>query len=207
MNILKHTAEKLVKERIIGTRKGLETPSCEHSIRVSKKLEELGYDSNIVLAGLLHDIIEDGDTTLEELKELGIPDNVVHLVDLCSHDASIKDSDDRWLSMMARIVKEGEKKAMAIKICDLMDNLSESDALKPERRKNMRLMKLPTLLRLSEDTMADTAVWKELHELAGEYIKQEIELLQKKGVRSEKLEKISDAFLEALNSVPKEDQY
>ena len=77
MNLEK--AAQLIQERIPGTRKGTLEPAYQHSIRVSNTLERLGFNSDIVLAGMLHDIVEDGNTSLSELGALGCNANVLHL--------------------------------------------------------------------------------------------------------------------------------
>lgn len=51
----------LVKSKILGTRKGSKyLPNCDHSLRVYESLKKHGFDEDTQMAGLLHDIIEDG---------------------------------------------------------------------------------------------------------------------------------------------------
>jgi hypothetical protein len=61
-------AYELVKARIPGVRKGTDTPAFEHSVRVYETLEAQKLPVTTCLAGMLHDIIEDGNTTLVELE-------------------------------------------------------------------------------------------------------------------------------------------
>ncbi len=68
-------AEALVKERITGTRKGLpDEQNYKHSFRVrdivsaSHHWDDPDYD--LFIAALLHDIVEDGGVTFDELKEM-----------------------------------------------------------------------------------------------------------------------------------------
>ena len=44
-----------------------EEPAYEYSIRVADTLKKYGYPQDVVVAGLLHDIIEDGGMTMKEL--------------------------------------------------------------------------------------------------------------------------------------------
>lgn len=53
-------------------------PYHEHVEAVSEMLAEYGTDA--MMAGLLHDIIEDTDVTDEDLRSLGVPDVVVDAV-------------------------------------------------------------------------------------------------------------------------------
>ncbi len=154
-------ALNLVKAKIQGSRKGLPSiPAYEHSIRVGELIRDMkGSTSDTALAALLHDIVEDGGVSLSELKTLGYSDETVRLVDLCTHDISIKDSDVRWVCMVARLAKANDPDAWAIKLADIYDNLKESTALEPERRMFMRQVKAPLMLKLSKDVLGETGVW------------------------------------------------
>jgi (p)ppGpp synthase/HD superfamily hydrolase len=60
----------LVKERILGKRRNNQSMNYEHSLRVYARLKKYTSDEEVLLAGLLHDILEDSDTTSSELKDL-----------------------------------------------------------------------------------------------------------------------------------------
>ncbi len=158
----------LIKERITGHRKGLpNVPAYEHSLRVGELLREQdGYVSDLALAGLLHDIVEDGGVSLEDLKTQGFNDEIIHLVDLCSHNTNITDSNVRWVNMIAGLANEGNTQAWTIKLADIYDNLQESHALNPERRRFMVETKTPLLLALTKDKLGETELWQNLQERA-----------------------------------------
>ncbi len=118
-------ARQLIQSRIPGTRKGSDSPAYLHSVRVSELLRDHGYDETLQLAGMLHDIVEDGDTTLEELRAMGYSGRVVELVDLVSHDPAITEKYPRWATMMKRLLASGDIDAFALKLADYTDNLSE----------------------------------------------------------------------------------
>lgn len=148
-------AEALVKERITGTRKGLpDQPNYLHSYRVRDLVSDHHHwddpDFDLFLAALLHDIVEDGETTLEELKSLGFSDRTVQLVDLCTHRLEIKDGTERWVLMIARLVEAKDADAWRIKLADLTDNLTQSVGLSPENRRFMVETKAPLLIRLAK---------------------------------------------------------
>lgn len=52
------------------TRKTDGTPMFYHPIRVADTLKDAGFDEEVVMAGYLHDTIEDTDATLEEIESL-----------------------------------------------------------------------------------------------------------------------------------------
>lgn len=161
---LQGLALKLIKERIPGTRKGSSEAAWIHSKRVSERLEHHGYSEQVVLAGLLHDIVEDGDTSLDELLSFGFSSRTVHLVDLASHDNLIFDKDERWAHMVARLEHAADSDAWAIKVCDLIDNLHGSVSLPAVRRAVFFEMKAPTYLKLSRVPLNINALWLELLE-------------------------------------------
>lgn len=165
MNLEK--AAQLIQERIPGTRKGSSEPAYQHSIRVSQTLERLGFKSDIVLAGMLHDIVEDGDTSLTELGTLGCNAHVLHLIDLSSHKMDIPvhtklEKDRRWAQMVARLEQANNVDAWAIKLADLLDNLRGSYSLKPDRQAVFLEIKAPTYLRLTNELLGQHPLWREV---------------------------------------------
>lgn len=162
-------ALKLVRERIPGFRKGSTEPAHEHSLRVAERLRRHGFGQAVVLAGLLHDIVEDGDTSLEELREMGFSARTLQIVDLSSHDMSLHvktglEKDRRWAGMVSRLERANDAEAWAVKVCDLIDNLIGSVTLPPERRAVFMNLKGPTYLMLSRPLLGQSALWTELLE-------------------------------------------
>ena len=49
------------------TRKGSDIPYFEHAAAVALILDRAGFDEDVVIAGLLHDVVEDTDATLEDV--------------------------------------------------------------------------------------------------------------------------------------------
>lgn len=149
------TAEGLVKARILGERKGLPGEmNYLHSFRV-RDLVLACYgpgepDADVALAALLHDVVEDGGVTLEELRGMGFTDRTVGLVDLCSHRMEIEDNTERWVLMMARLVEARDAGAWRIKMADLADNLTQCRGLSQENRRFMVETKAPLIIRLTE---------------------------------------------------------
>jgi (p)ppGpp synthase/HD superfamily hydrolase len=161
---------QLVSERIPGVRKGSTEPAYQHSLRVAERLQRHGYDLNVVLAGLLHDIVEDGDTSLEALRNMGYSARTLDIVDLSSHDMSLTvntglQKDRRWAGMVSRLERAKDADAWAVKVCDLIDNLIGSVTLPPDRQAVFFALKGPTYLALSRPLLGQTALWSELLEV------------------------------------------
>ena len=92
-----------------------------HSVSVAAMLLEEGCSKEIVLSGLLHDVIEDGNCTYEEVSiKFGkdIADNVMML----SEDVSIKDFKMRKIEFMNRL-KDVPRDIVIAEIADKLQNL------------------------------------------------------------------------------------
>jgi guanosine-3',5'-bis(diphosphate) 3'-pyrophosphohydrolase len=64
-------------------RRGSETPYVQHVVAVALILDRLGFPEDIVIAGLLHDAVEDTDATLDDVRAR-FGDEVARLVAFCS---------------------------------------------------------------------------------------------------------------------------
>jgi guanosine-3',5'-bis(diphosphate) 3'-pyrophosphohydrolase len=64
-------------------RKGSGIPYVEHPMAVALILDRSGFEESVAIAGLLHDLVEDTDVTLEQVRE-GFGDRVAELVGYCS---------------------------------------------------------------------------------------------------------------------------
>ncbi len=153
-----------MRARITGTRKGCIEPAYEHSIRVAENLEKYGSSEEVVIAGLLHDIIEDGDMTAQNLLALGFTERIVSLVDACTHDSSMQNKDARWVKMIARLIDLGDKDAWAIKCADLLDNCRSCHTMPTDRSRFIRTVKAPLFLSVTQYVLEDSGMWNELLE-------------------------------------------
>lgn len=96
-------------------------PYIEHPVAVAALLAEHGYDDEVVAAALLHDVVEDSETTVAELRErFGEP--VAGLVDALSDDESIADYRDRKDEHRIRVLAAGDG-ARAIYGADKLTNV------------------------------------------------------------------------------------
>jgi len=148
-------AHSLVKEKIHGERKGLpDELNYMHSVRVNETVSSLHHwddpDVEMFISALLHDIVEDGNTSLEELVEMGFTRRIVELVYLCSHNTKVENKTERWTLMMAKLIEARDEEAWCIKLIDLSDNLKQSRGLSEENRKFMVDVKAPLMLRLTK---------------------------------------------------------
>jgi len=72
-------------------------------------------DELTAVTALLHDVVEDSDYTLDNLREMGFPERVLEAIALLTHDDSVP-----YMEYVARI-KENPI-ARAVKLADLRHN-------------------------------------------------------------------------------------
>ena len=148
-------------------------PYVEHPIAVAALLDEHGYDEQVVAAALLHDVVEDSETGLEELRE-PFGEQVAGMVGALTDDEAIESYRERKAEHRER-VRAATGGAHAIYGADKLTNVrtlraayeDEGDAVREE-------FKVPIELK-AEIWEADLALLREkapevpfLDELDGE---------------------------------------
>lgn len=96
-------------------------PYVEHPIAVAAILEEQGYGEEVLAAALLHDVVEDSETTLEELRER-FGDAIAGMVGALSDDEAIEPYRERKAEHRERVAAAGED-ALAIYAADKLTNV------------------------------------------------------------------------------------
>ncbi len=94
-------------------------PTAFHSIRVGTYLYENWYNEVICLAWLLHDILEDTETTEQEIEEMYWKE-VLEIVLANTKNMNIADKDARREDLITRSIWTQE--ALIVKCADIMDN-------------------------------------------------------------------------------------
>ena len=79
MSLVVQATQYTVKKHEGQYRRGLNIPYSTHLFGVARILKAAGYADDIVVAGLLHDVLEDTDATAEEVCEL-FGENILALV-------------------------------------------------------------------------------------------------------------------------------
>jgi (p)ppGpp synthase/HD superfamily hydrolase len=112
-------------------RKGSDVPYLVHPVQVAMILMAHGFDEDLVLAGILHDTVEDTSTTLEELAAAFGPE-VARLVDAVSE----KKAEDGGEKRPWRVRKEeaiahvghSDGRVAALKAADALHNAASTIA-------------------------------------------------------------------------------
>lgn len=101
-------------------------PYFEHCDRVAKGAFELVMDDDIALKvwyiGLLHDVLEDTDTTIDELKQIeGVTDDIIDAIKTLTRGYY---SEETYFEYIERVSKNDL--ARIVKLCDLKDNMDST---------------------------------------------------------------------------------
>lgn len=89
-----------------------------HPTRVMNRLE--GDDTKIV--GILHDVVEDTDITIDDLRKLGLKEKVVEAILLLTHPEDFKGTLEEYFENIQKIADSKNQLAIDTKFSDLLDN-------------------------------------------------------------------------------------
>jgi (p)ppGpp synthase/HD superfamily hydrolase len=111
-----------------------------HPVKAAELLDRAGAPDDLVVAGVLHDVLED--TTVDE-RELRAQfgDRVADLVRAVSEDPSIEDYDERKAALRQKIADAGRDAAtiaLADKVATLDELRETGEELSPERERHFR---------------------------------------------------------------------
>jgi len=133
-------------------------PVILHSLRVGVKLFELGESKEVVVAGVLHDLVEDTGCQIDEIEEkFGL--KVARLV-LALTQEDIKDYKERWQVLFAKINKAG-REARIIKLVDALDNLNYVPLIKDKQLLEAVLWKHGLVVKELESEFGDLEIFLE----------------------------------------------
>ncbi len=136
----------------IGSCRNKGKPVFLHSLRVAKKADELGYGEKIVLAAILHDLLEDTDCTAREISE-AFGGDMAALVQALTWDASIPDRLERSRRSIDTCARRG-RDALVVKCLDAADNAAYFALADAETQAYLR-QKYAYLLAVSGKHIAD----------------------------------------------------
>jgi guanosine-3',5'-bis(diphosphate) 3'-pyrophosphohydrolase len=122
-------------------------PYIEHPKAVAERLAGAGYDDDVVAAALLHDVVEDSDLTIGDLRKR-FGDGIAGLVAALSDDESIEPYRERKDEHRRRVAAANGD-ALAIYGADKLSNvLTLGEALAREGDAVAREFKVPLELKL-----------------------------------------------------------
>jgi (p)ppGpp synthase/HD superfamily hydrolase len=104
-------------------------PYINHPLRVAKRLQDNGFNEEVIIVAILHDAVEDSPLTLGDLKRFGYNERIVSGV-----DSVTKRSGEQYPDAVQRA--SAHPIGRLVKLSDNLDNSSESQIkpLSPERQ-------------------------------------------------------------------------
>ena len=108
------------------TRKGTGTPFIIHPLEVMQILHGMNADTNLLVAGLLHDVVEDTDTTIEEIRST-FGDDVADLV-----GGHTEDKSKTWEERKETEMKETLVASLRLKMLVLADKLANMRSIQKD---------------------------------------------------------------------------
>lgn len=201
----------MAKEAHEGQLRKTGEPYIVHPLAVKKILEEWGMDEDTIIAGILHDTVEDTHLKLDDIKrEFG--ESVAFLVDgvtkLSTARNGMRDIDtylpatrDNFLRLM--IALGDDIRVLIIKLADRLHNLRTLSALPPDKQKKIAKESLEVFAPLA-DRLNMGLLRVEMADLSFKYVdprrfKELQDLIEKYNKSAAKsLAKIKDEISEAL---------
>jgi len=134
-------------------------PLILHSIKTGMTLMKHSQPKEVVIAGLLHDLLEDTDCKAEDIKaQFG--NKVAELVQANTFDPNIKDKKERFKEAVNRVKKAG-KQAVMIKVADSLDNFPYYTEIFDKQKKQEILWKHQQRVKAFESAIGNTKLFKE----------------------------------------------
>ncbi|MBU1046198.1 HD domain-containing protein [Patescibacteria group bacterium] len=120
MNIIEKAGRIAIIKHKDQKRKNDGFPYIIHPFMVANKLAQHGFGDKVIAAGLVHDVLEDSDTSRSELvKDLG--EDVVSIIDAISEDMDLE-----WeirKEQYAKDLKEASVETKAVSVADKIHNM------------------------------------------------------------------------------------
>lgn len=145
-------------------------PVILNSIQVGIKLMEFKVPHEVVIAGFLHDLIEDTNCSLFTIKK-NFGGKVATYVAAMTMDYSISDYKTRWYDDIKRLKKLG-RYAVLLKLIDSADNLPfYSRILKGRKKMKIMLWKVYLVLKTAKKDWGHLPLYKDFRSLYKEVLK------------------------------------
>lgn len=162
---LTYKQEKMIESAISFLVKSINTsghntkPVIIHSIRVAMYLYEKNQSVDVIIAALLHDVVEDTKIPIDEIRSK-FGDKVANLVFANTFKSEIEDYEQRYSETFQRTIKAGFE-ATLIKAADLLDNSYYYQKGSPDTWARL-YNKFSKFTEISESVIGENIVWRDL---------------------------------------------
>ena len=132
-------------------------PVLSHSFRVADLLYNLGYEEDIVIAAVLHDLIEDTNVTYEDIKG-NYGKKIADIVQAVSFDPKIDDYIEQTKAMFNNCINYG-KEAVLVKCSDLIQNIDFVQFVNDIEKRKTLLNKYSMFLEMTKSIIGETKIY------------------------------------------------
>ena len=154
-----------IKKKHEGQKRKQGTPYYLHPVAVAKILKEKGFSEDYQIAGLCHDLLEDTETTYEELLAM-TNEHIAEAVKLVTKEKGYQQAD-----YMKRI--QQHKMAHMVKLADRYHNLTETVLADPKFQKKYITETKTWYLDLAKGTMFEQDIVAALQQVEQAYLAKE----------------------------------
>ena len=138
-------------------------PVIFHSVRAGVYLYNFNYEPDIVKAGILHDIIEDSDTSIVEIAER-FGNKVAQLVQANTFDHTVGDRAAQGDECLQRCLKYG-RDALIVKAADKLENsFYVVDPISAKDWSEFWVAEMRHMLDVSQPVIGNEPIWQELNQ-------------------------------------------
>lgn len=113
-----NTIDDLVNKYLLPTLDKTGDPILYHALRVALAVENDHYSEAHSQVALLHDIFEDTDCSVWELRKAGLSNEVIEAIEVLTHHPN-----ERYIDYILRVVENDL--AAIVKLYDIADNMRE----------------------------------------------------------------------------------
>ena len=136
-------------------------PILVHSLKIAMYLYKYEYDIDIVIGALLHDLVEDTDTTIDDIKN-NFGDKISILVDLLTMNFKLENYREQFIANFDRFATN--KDAAIIRCADIMDNAKYIKLAPPETQQKVK-EKHAYFYNKFKDILQHEPIWRDFEQI------------------------------------------
>ena len=179
-------------------------PYISHPLEVAKIVFDYGLDTSSIVAALLHDVVEDTDTTLDDIKK-EFSYEVELLVDgLTKISSFIENREDKNIEAIRKVLLASAKdiRVLIIKLCDRLHNMRTLEQLELHKKERIARNTMLIYAPIAQKIGIYSLKW-ELEDLAFKYKNPEMFQLirQKIGLKRREREDIVGKAVQELRGI------
>ena len=131
------SAEAFARQKHAGQRRKSGEPFVSHPLQVAQILAQEGLGADTVIAGILHDTVEDTSATVEEIRR-GWGEDVAALVEgITKVEKATEDERRAETYRKLLLAAASDARVLVIKLADRLHNMRTVEALPPPSRKRV----------------------------------------------------------------------